>query len=186
MYIGIFINLVGNTPPPLPQQYVYYTMLTLESVSSAHFCTSQNVSIRALATLLKVSSELLGSCLTASASAAGCALTMALAPSRVATGKRSWSARAQPFLHRASSSEDFCFSMSLKQTQIAPEVKTIQKTESTHCTFYAEQRFNSSANHCRQRDILLNGSSIRSWICLHGEINSQSCLVDVGNDDVRC
>lgn len=89
-------------------------MLTLESVSSAHFCTSQNVSIRALATLSGVSSELLASCLTPSSSTAGRAPTVTLAPSRGTAGKRSWSARAQPFLHRASSSEDFCFSMSLK------------------------------------------------------------------------
>lgn len=112
MYVGIFQKLVGKKKKRSAE-------LTLESVSSAHFCTSQNVSIRALATLFKVSSELLASWLTASSSAAGRALTMALAPSRGATGRRTWSARAQPFLHRASSSEDFCFSMSLQQTHRA-------------------------------------------------------------------
>lgn len=156
-------------------------MLTLESVSSAHFCTSQNVSIRALATLFKVSSELLASCLTASSSAAGRALTKALAPSRGATGKRTWSARAQPFLHRASSSEDFCFSMSLQQTHRALRIKPLQETtENPHTAV-----LDSSADH-GAAGVLLNGSSIGPWIRLHGEVNSQSRLVDVGEDDVRC
>lgn len=125
MYIGIFIKLVVKK-----LQYFNCTTLTLESVSSAHFCTSQNVSIRALATLFKVSSELLASCLTSSPSITGRAVTtsLALAPSRSMAGKRSWSARAQPFLHRASSSEDFCFSMSLKQRRRAIELKSLQKS----------------------------------------------------------
>lgn len=89
-------------------------LLTLESVSSAHFCTSQNVSNRTLVTLGRASSELLASCSTSSISAVAGPAVTAMAPSCGAGGSRSWSARAQPFLHRASSRDDFCFSMSLK------------------------------------------------------------------------
>lgn len=147
-------------------------MLTLASVSSAHFCTSQNVSIRALATLFKVSSELLASCLTSSSSITGRAATTALAPSRDTAGKRSWSASAQPFLHRASSSEDFCFSMSLQQRRRATELQSLQKS--------------TAAGRWGQCGVLLYGSSVRSWICLHGEVDRQSGLVDMGDDDVCC
>lgn len=37
-----------------------------------------------------------------------------------------------------------------------------------------------------QSDVLLYGSSVRPWVCLHGEVNSQCCLVDVGDDRVCC
>lgn len=37
-----------------------------------------------------------------------------------------------------------------------------------------------------QCDIRLDGGGIRSRVCLHGEENSQSRLVDVGDDDVSC
>lgn len=103
-------NAQFNSP-----HYDETTLLTLESVNSAHFWISQNVSIRALAMLCTVSSELLATCSTTSTSAAVWPVVTALAPSCAAGGSRSWSARAQPFLHRASSRDDFCFSMSLKQ-----------------------------------------------------------------------
>lgn len=41
----------------------------------------------------------------------------------------------------------------------------------------------STKSHCYVR---LNRGSIRPRVRLHGEVNSQCCLIDVGNDDVSC
>lgn len=60
-------------------------------------------------------------------------------------------------------------------------IKPLQETtENPHTAV-----LDSSADH-GAGGVLLNGSSIGPWIRLHGEVNSQSRLVDVGEDDVRC
>lgn len=44
----------------------------------------------------------------------------------------------------------------------------------------------STLNTAVQCDLRLDRSGIRTRVRLHGEVNSQGCLVDVGDDDVSC